>query len=191
MKNQDTYSPNGYLEIYKLYPSGKEEMVFSEKNTITSGMGIGLSRMFSASSNQPITDFQIRFFQVGYESPDYSVSTNKLSSALEINDYGASPDVITSTLNQYAGTTLLTNKAFVEIPFNLIKRVNKNSVQFSLFLGQNTANDLPTTLKEIGLFMKNPLQLSPIAPILVAYKTFPEIDKTSEFSLIFRWTLTF
>lgn len=191
MRNQDIYSPTGHLEIFKIYPTGEEECVFSEKNTITSGMGIGLSRMFSATGTQSITDFQIRFFQVGFNSPSYSTSTSNLGSSLNANEYGSAPDVTVCSLNQYAGASLLTNRAFVEIPFNLIRRASKNSVQFSLYLGQNTANDLTSTLKEVGLYMKNPLQVSPLAPILVAYKTFPEISKTAEFSLIFRWTLTF
>lgn len=191
MRNQDIYSPTGHLEIFKIYPTGEEEIVFSEKNTITSGMGIGLARVFAASSNQSITDYQIRFFQVGFNSPTYSVSTNQLGSSLNINEYGSAPDVTVSSLSQYAGGTVYNSRAFVEIPFNLIKRVNKNSVQFALYLGQNTANSLAGPLQEVGLFMKNPLSYTNTTPVLVAYKTFPQIEKTSDFSLIFRWTLSF
>ena len=63
---------------------------------------------------------------------------------------------------------------------------------------EEMANDLKDSedtndvyLNEIGLFMRNPTGALPVNPILVAYRNFSNIYKTSDFSLIFRWTLNF
>ena len=42
MNNNDILNVSGHLEIYKVYENGEEEQVFGEKNTINSGMGVGL-----------------------------------------------------------------------------------------------------------------------------------------------------
>jgi len=192
MANQDNYSPKGHLEIMRIWNNGREELLFSDKNTIVSGMGVGLSYMFSASSQRSIRDFQIGKFQVGTSShATYGPSTVQLASALSMAQYGTNPDITLSSLNQIINGSLANEKVFATIPFNLIRRVDKTSVQFGLLLGPNTAN-LSTTLKEVGLFMNNPFGYSPTAaPILVAYKTFSPVEKTDQYSLLFRWTITF
>ena len=192
MANQDTYNPKGYLEIVRIWNNGSEETIFSDKNTIVSGMGVGLSYMFAASAQRSIKDFQIGRFQLGTSSyTTYGASTVQLASALTVAQYGTNPDVTISSLDQIIGGVKQTSKAFAFIPFNLIRRVDKTSVQFGLLLGPNTAN-LSNPLKEIGLFMNNPFAYSPTpAPILVAYKTFSPVEKTDQFSLLFKWTITF
>jgi hypothetical protein len=191
MKNQDTIIPKGHLEIIKIWNSGEEEIVFSEKNTIVSGMGVGLALMFAGSGSQSIKDYQITRFQLGTSThASYGTSTYELASALSLNDYGASPDIRVSSLSQMINGNVVTSKAFGVIPFNLIRKVDKTSVQFGIFIGPNTAN-LPSTLKEIGLFMNNPFNYSLPTPILVAYKQFSPILKTDQFSLLFKWTIIF
>lgn len=192
MANQDTYNPRGHLEIVRIWNNGTEETIFSEKNTIVSGMGVGLSYMFAASAQRSIKDFQIGRFQVGTSShATYGASTVKLASALTVAQYGANPDIVVSSLDQVVNGVKQTSSAFGIIPFNLVRRVDKTSVQFGLLLGPNTSN-LSAPLKEIGLFMNNPFGYSPIpAPILVAYKTYSPVEKTDQFSLLFKWTITF
>lgn len=191
MRNQESYSPKGYLEIVRIWNDGHEETVFSEKNTIVSGMGVGLSYLFAASGSNSIKDFQITRFQVGTQSHTvYGPSTVQLASALTPGQYGTNPEVSVLTLNQIVNGALNTTVGFGTIPFNLIRRVDKTSVQFGLLLGPNTAN-LPVPLKEVGLFMNNPFGLTPQAPILVAYKVFSPVEKTNQFSLLFKWTITF
>jgi hypothetical protein len=191
MKNQDTIIPKGHLEIIKIWNSGEEEIVFSEKNTIVSGMGVGLALMFAGSGSQSIKDYQITRFQLGTSThASYGTSTYELASALSLNNYGASPDIRVSSLSQMINGNVVTSKAFGVIPFNLIRKVDKTSVQFGIFIGPNTAN-LASTLKEIGLFMNNPFNYSPPTPILVAYKQFSPILKTDQFSLLFKWTIIF
>ena len=63
-------------------------------------------------------------------------------------------------------------------------------------MGEETANSLTDadgdlSINEVGLFMKNPRNNPVVSPILVAYRKFSGIIKTSDFSLVFRWTLNF
>ena len=97
--------------------------------------------------------------------------------------------------------TVSTNKdnVFGLIAFRNVTRLNETSVRYTLVLDEDTANygnyadkgagDI--TLSEIGLFMKNPRGLADDASILVAYRKFTQILKSSDFSLVFRWTINF
>lgn len=188
MKNQENYSPTGHLQITKIWKNGKSEIIFSENNLIVKGMGYGLTKLFS-QTDKNIKDYQIRWFQLGTGSQPLLTTISQLN--IPITNYGANPDntVSSFTLATYENGTIEDQK-LVNIPFNLIKRIDKTSVQFGLVLGENSANG-PDPLKEIGLFMSNPNNSTPAQPMLVAYKIFPEVEKTVEFSLVFTWTITF
>ena len=157
MKNNDILNVSGHLEICKVYADGKEETVFSDANTITSGMGVGLGLLYAGSGATNITDFQIRYFQLG------------VSGDTKIDDYGVFPT----------------------IPDNSIKRVDLNSVTYILYVARSACNNLETPLNEVGLFMQNPLGLATKRSQLCAYRPFTNITKTSDFALIFKWTLNF
>jgi len=191
MSNLDKITPRGHLEITKIYQDGREELYFSEKNTITSGMGIGLAYMFAGSGSQSIANYQIRYFQVGTSAWDnYGPSTFQLKSAISQADYsGGGLTVANPFVFRNGNTTAQT--ALVTIPFNLIRKVDSASVQFTLILPAEAANSVSNPLQEIGLYMKNPFNFANDVPLLVAYKTFPAIGKSSDFSIIFRWTITF
>ena len=60
-----TFKPIGYLEVYKRYPSGDEELVWEENNFIVSVMGVGFSHLFSGSGSTTISDYPILNFQLG------------------------------------------------------------------------------------------------------------------------------
>lgn len=188
MNNQENYSPTGHLKITKIWKNGKSEIIFSENNLIVKGMGYGLTKLFS-QTDKNIKDYQIRWFQLGTGSQTLQTTIERLNNP--ITDYGVNPDNIVSsfTVATYENGTI-ENQQLLNIPFNLIKRVDKTSVQFGLVLGENSANGL-NPLKEIGLFMSNPNNSTPAQPMLVAYKIFPEVEKTVEFSLVFTWTITF
>jgi hypothetical protein len=189
MNNIETFSPTGHLEITKVWKDGRSELVFSDHNIIVKGMGYSLTKLFS-QTDKKITDYQIRWFQVGTGTQSLVTTITNLVSP--VSTYGGNPDNIVSSLviSTYTNGTIAAQQ-LVNIPFNFIKRIDKTSVQFGLVLGENTANNLTNPLQEIGLFMSNPNNVSPIQPMLVAYKTFPQIEKTSEFSLVFKWTITF
>jgi hypothetical protein len=79
---------------------------------------------------------------------------------------------------------------FGVISDNSIKRVDTNSVTYIIYLDQQTCN-IEAPINEIGLFMQNPIGLDPERSQLVAYRPFNDITKTSDFSLVFKWTLNF
>lgn len=210
MKNNDILNVSGHLEICKIYADGREETVFDDANTITSGMGVGLGLLYAGSGAADITDFQIRYFQIG------------VSGDTKINDYGVSEVSLVSALGQVAGGIDYQSAANTYIPIdthehmdwdgtpkatvggafgntwafptisdNSIKRVDLNSVTYILYVDREACNDLETPLNEVGLFMQNPLGLSTRRSQLCAYRPFTNITKTSDFALIFKWTLNF
>ena len=91
------------------------------------------------------------------------------------------------------GTASTGDEKFIYVPDNVIKKSSPTSVTYVLYLPEDVSFN--QQLDEIGLFMSNPLaalisgqaRRSP----LVAYRTFSDIVKTSDFSLIFRWTINF
>ena len=225
MKNRDILNASGHLEIYKIYEDGTEEKVFDDPNTITSGMGVGLGLLYAGSgasnsngtyNGSSITDFQIRYFQLGTQGDtridNYNVSTTMLASALgQINSPNdGRTDYRGLDYEPTSKSTLAVDKhqlmdwdggpaddsegetndwVYVLISDNSIKRVDLNSVTYILYADRNTCND--QTVNEIGLFMQNPLNQDPHLSNMVAYRPFINITKTSDFSLLFKWTLNF
>ena len=208
MKNQDVLDPSGHLEIWKIYPTGKEELIFDEDNTITSGMGVGLGLLYAGSGAADVTNFQIRYFQVGVEGDTvldtYGVDQVSLVSAIgQVNggtDYSGTESGIgvashelmnwngqpKSTVGGSYGNTWM----FGQLTDNAIKRVDLNSVTYIIYLDQQTCN-ISVPINEVGLFMQNPLGNNPARSNLVAYRPFTNITKTDDFSLVFKWTLHF
>tara|TARA_A100000172_G_scaffold78310_1_gene63734 strand:+ start:137 stop:523 length:387 start_codon:yes stop_codon:yes gene_type:complete len=89
---------------------------------------------------------------------------------------------------------------FCKIPFSKVTRIDERSIRYTIFIDEDSCNDLSrpqkpeggTSLNEIALFVKNPTgtladEISPMA----AYRYFSNIRKTSDFGLVFRWTITF
>jgi len=191
MRNKDTFSPKGHLKIYKQYLNGTEELIFDEHNIIVSGMGVGLSYLFSASGSDKITDFQIRFAQLGSDGDlnNYGTSTFELNSPLDSDDY--SVHLLKSTHTQIKNGATVTSQSFIEIPFNHIQKISPTAVRFTIVIPSEALNTLEDNLSEIGLFMSNPKKTTPKQSILVAYRPFTEIIKTEEFALLFKWIITF
>ena len=186
-------NPVGHLQIFKLYENGEEELVFEENNVITSGMGVGFSHLFSASGGLIITDYQILNFLIGSAGDynDYGTSTYKLQSpVLAPNDWGSDTGL---ALEEYytieSGVKTGSLLPLARIRFSNIHKVTSTSVRYTLVLDRNTLDT--AAINEIGLYMRNPRGLAPPSPILVAYRPFTNIVKTSDFSLIFRWTIQF
>ena len=210
MRKEDYLDASGHLEIWKVYPDGSEENIFDDKNTITSGMGVGLGLLYAGSGATDITNFQIRYFQLGTQGNtiinSYGVSESSLVSALGqengISDYHSNAESFlpidiheqmawngTALPAQTGGAPATNNWLFPVISDNSIKRVDLNSVTYILYIDQSTCNG--NTLNEVGLFMKNPLGYSPERSNLVAYRPFTNIEKSNDFSLVFKWTLNF
>ena len=211
MSTTQSLKPTGHLQIFKQYEDGTEELHFDENNIITSGMGVGLSHMFAASGASSIVDYQIRNFLVGSGyNPDndvllagdgnYGVSSFKLKAPLTVtapdvgipseNPWGPNTSLITELLTPIENRSIGgAARPFARIIFSNINKVTDTSVRYTLVLDRNTLNG--KYLNEVGLFMRNPSGSIHINPILVAYRPFTEITKTSDFSLLFLWTLQF
>lgn len=194
----------GHLEITKCYPDGSREVVFDDHNIIVSGMGVGLAQMFSLSGPPTVLDYQIDRFQVGVSGSvgKEVASTNELAGPLSgIDEWGDQARILIVSGNH--ATTISTykeNQIFGYIPQHKVSRIGPNSVRYTLTLDQDAANEIQrdgetVSLNEVGLFMKNPLgdkfSLGEDTSMLVAYRYFSPIAKTTDFSLVFRWTLSF
>ena len=195
----------GYLQIAKVYKDKPEEIIFDDHNVIVSGMSVGLSHFFSGSGSNSVIDYQLDRFQVGVSGPPLGGSTSaiyQLSGALSsIAEYGGAANFAVVSGYQTKNGTVSTNRdnVFGYIPFKNVTRINDTSVRYTIILDEDTANygnyssrnTADVTLTEIGLFMKNPRGLASDSSILVAYRTFTQILKSSDFSLVFRWTINF
>ena len=200
MKNFiDDIGITGHLTISKRDRDGFEEVIFDDHNIICSGMGAGLTYMFTASGSTSVLDYQIDRFQLGVSGPpDGGVvsSINELAGALSSNaEYGTGSNLFVETRDQLidGGTTAY---AAALIPANKITKISDSSVRYTLVVDEEACNDLKrlnddVNLNEAALLMKNPTGNAAPRPILVAYRTFSNIRKTNDFSLIFRWTLNF
>jgi hypothetical protein len=189
----------GHLTIIKKHKNGKEEILLDDHNVIVSGMGVGLSYLFTASGSDTITDYQIDRFQLGASgNTALEVSTTSyLSGALGPLQYGEDSNLYIKQNTQINGPNDVLLRTFAMIPANKITKIGDASVRYTLVVDEEACNNLvgqhdeDEYLREIGLFMGNPRGSVVDASILVAYRAFSEIRKTSDFSLIFRWTLNF
>jgi len=194
----------GHLTIIKRFHDGEEEVVFDDHNVIVSGMGVGLSYMFNGSGATSVLDYQIDRFQLGVRGkpdqvPSLETSTTyQLSGQLSsIAQYGTGSNLFIEKCDQLKNVQTVGSQFFALIPANKITRIGDSSVRYTLVIDEEACNGLvgikggELNLNEVGLFMKNPKGSSTNASILAAYRTFSNVYKTSDFSLIFRWTLNF
>ena len=189
---------NGHLTIIKKFNDGQEEIVFNDHNIIVSGMGVGLTYMFTGSGSNSVLDYQIDRFQVGVSGPPTGgevSSIYQLSGAATLAEYGAGSNLFIAVKDQMTNTTLTSNAAAL-VPANKITKIADASVRYTLVVDEEACNNITRdssdmNINEVGLLMKNPTGATDDRPILVAYRTFNNIRKTNDFSLIFRWTLNF
>lgn len=190
---------NGHLTIIKRNKNGSEEVLLDDPNIIVSGMGVGLSYLFTGSGSNNIIDYQIDRFQLGVSGPPQGGVTSaiyQLSGALTGTEYGAGSNLFIDTRTHITNTTIAANQIAALIPHSKITRIGNSSVRYTLVVDEEACNNITRggqsmNLNEIGMFMKNPTGNASARPILVCYRTFSNIRKTSDFSLIFRWTLNF
>ena len=204
MKNfSEDLGITGHLSITRRWNTGQEEVLLDDHNVIVSGMGVGLSYLFTGSGSDSILDYQIDRFQVGVSGPheDYAANASsiyQLSAPLTtVDEYGTASKVYVNIGNQITNTSLTADQAFVLIPQNKVTRIDDSSVRYTLVLDEDACNDLTgdfseeVYINEIGMLMKNPTGNAVDRSLLVCYRAFSNIRKTSDFSLIFRWTINF
>jgi hypothetical protein len=190
---------NGHLTIIKKFTDGQEEVVFDDHNIIVSGMGVGLTYMFTGSGSNSVLDYQIDRFQIGVSGPPAGGVTSaiyELSGALEEDEYGAGSNLFIKKGFQIKNQGSSDTTYAALIPANKITKIGDSSVRYTLVVDEEACNglerdSLEANINEVGLLMKNPKGSTAGEPILVAYRTFSNIMKTDDFSLIFRWTINF
>jgi hypothetical protein len=190
----------GHLVITKVYRTGVEEVIFDDHNIIVSGMGVALAHLFALSGSDSILDYQIDRFQVGVSGGTALEvsSTNQLSGALSsFIEYGVDGDILQTSAYQILNNSIVSlAKYYGIIPQQNITRIDANTVRYTIVLDENSCNNVSRggqnkPLNEVGLFVKNIKNNVTDAPILVAYRHFDDIQKTSDFSLVFRWSINF
>jgi len=197
----------GNLTIIKRYTDGEQEVLFDDHNIIVSGMGAGLAALFTGSGSNIVLDYQIDRFQIGVSGRATGVATDtlevsstyQLSGDINKSEYGGGSNLFIDLANLVRPVgAWAQDKAFALIPAGKITKVSDTAVRYTLVVDEECANGLVDAagsdayLNEIGLFLKNPLGTTDVdSSMLAAYRTFTSIQKTSDFSLIFRWTLNF
>lgn len=192
----------GHLTIHKI-AKGTEELVYDDQNVIVSGFGWSLAYLFSRLGSDSITDFQVDRFQLGVSGQ----SINQVSSTFELSgplsstgEYTTNGDsnLFTVSADQFKENVIAGDQSvFGKIPFSKVTKVDDRSVRYTIFIDEDSCNNLTRpgnndiALNEIGLFVKNPTGQSSDASVLAAYRYFSNIRKTSDFGLVFRWTILF
>lgn len=186
----DYVNIEGYLTIKKSTFDG-EEVLYSDYNTIVSGMGLGMAELFSSEND--IDQFLTQNFQLGVSGTSSleDISTQELGKALSsLEEYGYNNETLKYTLkNQYKYSKVFPDTVFGVIPLSNIFAISDGVIRHKIVIDNEDANDI--SINEIGLFMKNPLATTPDTAVLVAYKTFPTITKTEDYSIIFEWDIDF
>lgn len=203
MKFTEETGINGHLMIVKQYNDGSEEVVLDDSNIIVSGMGLTLACFFAETptGDTSIHNFQIGKFQLGVSGPPAGgvvSSINTLSGALSsTSEYGLGSNLVLETKTLATGpSTIAGSQVFANIPDSKMTKIGDSSVRFTLVLDEEACNGLSrggsdAYLNEVALFSNNPLNNPSQRPVMVAYRTFSDVYKTSDFSLIFRWTINF
>ena len=191
----------GHLTIHKVV-DGNEELFYDDKNVIVSGFGWSLAYLFSKEGSTDITDYQIDRFKLGVSgNPSLQVSTTTdlsgpLSSVAEYTSDGDSNLAIVEA-DQWINSVANSNNYFAKIPYSKVAKVDDRTVRYTIFIDEDSCNNLSrpgsseANLNEIGLFIKNPRANITETSVLAAYRYFSDIRKTSDFGLVFRWTITF
>lgn len=187
----------GHLKVYKIYDT-HNQLVIDKDNIVTTGFGYTLARMMTFFGSQDLDDYRIKYYQIGTntilhsDNPDFYNLSGQLAAE---SDWGDDTNANIQSINQLyntqiltAGSSLITSSGFfAKIPDNNVTHFAKNAIAIKLFVDKNTANG--QTLKEIGIFSKNPDGETPDKACLVAYNTFEGLSKTIEFGLYFDWIL--
>jgi len=191
----------GHLTIHKI-ANGQEELIYDEDNVITSGFGWSLAHLYGLAGSDSVTDFQIDRFQLGVSgNSDNQVSSTyelsgPLSSAAEYIGTGTDSNLFTVSSDLYLTDETIEEQVFSKIPFAKVTKIDDRSVRYTIFVDEDSCNDLQregsdAPLNEIGLFIKNARGKATDESVLAAYRYFSNITKTSDFGLVFRWTISF
>jgi hypothetical protein len=188
----------GHLTVHKV-TDGQEELVYDEDNVIVSGFGWALAHLYGRVGSDTITDYQIDRIKLGVSgSTALQVSTTTdlsgpLSSQTEYVGAGDSNLEVVSGYRWVDDSVISTGDWYAKIPFSKVTKIDDRTVRYTIFIDEDSCNNLrdDANLNEIGLFIKNPKANATETSVLAAYRYFSDIRKTSDFALVFRWTISF
>lgn len=188
----------GHLTVHKVV-DGQEELVYDEDNVIVSGFGWALAHLYGKVGSETITDYQIDRFKLGVSGgAGLQVSTTTdlsgpLSSQASYIGTGDSSLDVVSGYRWENNNVITTGDWFAKIPFSKVTKIDDRTVRYTILIDEDSCNDLPNdaNLNEIGLFIKNPKASATETSVLAAYRYFSNIRKTSDFAIVFRWTISF
>lgn len=193
----------GHIKIYKK-EDNYETLLYESKNAISDGAARALTSLFTSNGSKDVSDYQVGYYQLGVGSlsgylPSRTQWTNfySLGSSLSENQYGNSSIYGPVILNQlvspngnFIDFTDLTSTSAAFMPLSMGAKSEILGTGFSVRINVdvNLANGVG--INEVGIFIKNPTGASNTdEPILLAYKTFPTIEKNNSFSLIIDWKI--
>ena len=191
----------GHLTVHKVV-DGQEELIYDEDNVIVSGFGWALAHLYGRVGSNVITDYQVDRVKLGVSGGTalQVSSTNDLSGALSSQtEYLGAGDSNLDVVSAYRwadDVATTTGEWFAKIPFNKVTKVDDRTVRYTIFIDEDSCNGLSrdgsdANLNEIGLFIRNPKANATETSVLAAYRYFSNIRKTSDFALVFRWTISF
>ena len=133
---------SGELEIFKIYDDGREELHYKDSNVIVSGLGVGLSRLFSGEGSDIVEDYQLLRYQLGVSgSSNLQVSTTyALGSSLPLCDYTELniPNLVVEE-NQIKNDYIFNNQAFGKVNLPVF---NGTTIKFNITVDKLLANNL-------------------------------------------------
>ena len=192
--NDNVIKVCGRLTVSILREDSTEECIFYKDNAIVSGLGFTFADVFSRDSDDIIEKFQIDKFKIGVGASKTNTSKSSLQDLYDpiSTEYGSVDKYTIYDQELYNGKIF--SQYFGKIPQTNIRRTGDTSVTYTIVLDNSMCNNItrngkPAPINEIGLFIKNPFDNN--ASILAAHRTFSDVIKTSDFSLIFKWTINF
>ena len=212
---------SGHITICKVYKDGTQEVVLDKANLVTAGLGSAFLDIQMGGGSTNSSDYAPHYFQIGTDAIDWDTTTRQasstfyqLSSPLDWSTYGEDTDLVIEkqyrgfnastedTTAPYSYTELLNTSAslssivfsgldqfFAKIKSGSVTKFFMDSFESEIVLDENTANGVSIT--EVGLFAKNPKGFKQDSPLLMAYKKFTAISKTSDISLVIHWNIGF
>ena len=191
----------GHLTVHKVV-EGQEELVYDEDNVIVSGFGWALAHLYGRVGSDTITDYQIDRVKLGVSGStglQVSSTTDLAGPLSSLTEYVGANDSNLEVVSGYRwanDVATTTGEWYAKIPFSKVTKVDDRTVRYTIFIDEDSCNGLSrdgadANLNEIGLYIKNPKANATETSVLAAYRYFSNIRKTSDFALVFRWTISF
>ena len=209
----------GHLTICKVYNDGTQEVVLDNANMITKGLGSSFIDIQEGKGGSYAENFVPQYFQLGTSCVDtntFDAATSAyfyhLSTPLTWSEYGEDTELLLYeryrgfyassedsgvTYTEMYGTSAPlssivfsgSDQYFVKVTPDKRTKYLLDSMEAEIVLDENTANGQNIT--EVGLYAKNPRGYKEDSPLLMAYRSFVSVPKSSDFSLVMHWTIGF